>query len=1174
MKFIYPLIFLVFITNLQAQNNQLPTRISDEIKSLKQSNPSAKSMAKLFALKENQTGIRQSHQSVIEFAHYLTPSKKVLRDIALSQEEYLEIFLPVSEKMEKKILLRPTKIFAENFQFETSNNPMAFGEAGVGKHFQGIIEGEKNSLVALSFYPDQVTGFLSYGGENYSLAKLEDSNEGLHILFKDNDLKAELTSTCFTSDDVSEYSMGEEHEGSLNRNVSNCVNLYLEVDYDMYQSAGNDLQMTTNYITGLMNQVITLYNNESITLVLSQLKIWDTPDPYTGSSTGNYLNQFQNAIGSNFNGDLAHLIGLNGGGGVAYVDVLCFKSFAFGYSAINTSYNTVPTYSWSVNVVAHELGHNFGSPHTHACAWNNNNTALDGCGPQAGYSEGCNGPVPSAGTIMSYCHLINNVGIDFSLGFGTQPGDLIRLETTNASCLSACTTCTLTASVNTTDTDCQGNNGTATVTASAGTPPYQYNWSNGGGNSSQNNLTPGAYSVTVSDADQCSEVLTFTINTQNNLSLSLVVVDASAPGSSDGGISLTVSGGIAPYTYSWSNGATSQNLTNLSIGTYTVAVTDSQGCTSTASAEVSTVSCDQVVSTFPYDEGFESGLGVWQQSTDDDMNWSRRSSSTPSRFTGPTSASEGNFYIYTEASGNAYKEVILESSCIDLSSLSNPSLSFDYHMYGAYMGDFSVDISTNNGTSWNSIFYLNGDQGNSWRNAIVDLSNVGASLIKLRLFVNIGYGYRSDVAIDQLRIEGSNPPCVAPQIDGSTTDVLCAGQNNGSIDIDIAGGVSPYSYAWSDGNSAKDRNNLSSGGYSLTVTDAGGCESSASYTINQPNELSLAFTTTDASAPGMNDGSIDLQVNGGTGPYIYLWSHGPNTADVGGLSQGDYTVTVTDSNGCQISETASIEEPNSTGLCGTSGIELPYDESFEAGITWEQDFNDDFNWTRDANGTPSRRTGPSDASHGNYYLYTEASGHNNDIAIINSPCFDLRNSTNPFFKFDYHMYGSTMGTLALELSDDGGTTWTSVWSRSGQQGNQWRVAEINLSAYAGSEVKFRFKGSMYRFRSDMAIDNIEFYDLGSQPAGLVSDNPQEIKLTVFPNPATDYAIVEIEQTVEKEQLVLTLIDNLGRVLEQQSLLAESNYTQQTIQLEHLPNGVYLVVIQCGESQLTQHLVKY
>ena len=104
-----------------------------------------------------------------------------------------------------------------------------------------------------------------------------------------------------------------------------------------------------------------------------------------------------------------------------------------------SSYNNFPTYSWSVFVITHEFGHLFGSRHTHACVWNGNDTAIDGC---AGNVEG-NCPLPgypaNGGTIMSYCHL-QSVGINFNLGFGPQPGNVIRNSVNNASCLQPCST--------------------------------------------------------------------------------------------------------------------------------------------------------------------------------------------------------------------------------------------------------------------------------------------------------------------------------------------------------------------------------------------------------------------------------------------------------------------------------------------------------------------------------------------------------------------------------------------------------------------------------------------------------------------------------------------------------------------------------------------------------------
>lgn len=131
---------------------------------------------------------------------------------------------------------------------------------------------------------------------------------------------------------------------------------------------------------------------------------------------------------------------IRGLGGVAItINGLCSQD-NFSYSDVTTSFSTVPTYSWTIQVISHEFGHLLGSPHTHGCYWNDNDTAIDGCGQQAGYSEGdCpQAPIPSSavkGTIMSYCHL-TNAGISFSNGFGPQPAALILSTVNGSACLS------------------------------------------------------------------------------------------------------------------------------------------------------------------------------------------------------------------------------------------------------------------------------------------------------------------------------------------------------------------------------------------------------------------------------------------------------------------------------------------------------------------------------------------------------------------------------------------------------------------------------------------------------------------------------------------------------------------------------------------------------------------
>lgn len=174
---------------------------------------------------------------------------------------------------------------------------------------------------------------------------------------------------------------------------------------------------------------------------------------------------------------------------------------------------------------------------------------------------------------------------------------------------------------------------------------------------------------------------------------------------------------------------------------------------------------------------------------------------------------------------------------------------------------------------------------------------------------------------------------------------------------------------------------------------------------------------------------------------------------------------------------------NPTGSCGgciSSISTFPHVESFETGIgLFCQSNSDDIDFTRLSGSTLSNNTGPSGASDGAHYMYVEATNPNfpSKVAILGSPCYDLSWTTSAQLKFDYHMYGSAMGTLHIDVSTNGGQSWstTPIWSISGNQGNQWLTDSIDFSSYQTSQVSYRFVGTTgSNFTSDIAIDNIEF----------------------------------------------------------------------------------------------------
>ncbi len=309
-----------------------------------------------------------------------------------------------------------------------------------GLHYQGSVRGEAGSIAAISIYADEVMGLLADASGTWNLGTVKSGPAGLHVLYREIDLLATRTMGCDTPEDAGGH--GSHQLPSSGARTVNCVQLYWEVNYDIFLDKGGVVP-ATNYILGLFNETALLYANDGIDVSLSGIVVWDTPSPYTGGSTSQLLDEFQ-AYRNSFPGDLGHLLGYGGGGGVAAGFAgLCASDLdeSMCYSGIDPYFNNVPTYSWSVSVVAHEQGHLLGSRHTHACVWNGNGTAIDGCGPSVGYPyEGaCGGATvpPAGGTIMSYCHL-TGVGINFLLGFGPQPAALITSNIDTAPCLQPC----------------------------------------------------------------------------------------------------------------------------------------------------------------------------------------------------------------------------------------------------------------------------------------------------------------------------------------------------------------------------------------------------------------------------------------------------------------------------------------------------------------------------------------------------------------------------------------------------------------------------------------------------------------------------------------------------------------------------------------------------------------
>ena len=352
-------------------------------------------------------------------ANMLYPSKSAVKKYLSQREEHISVTMPGEQGEEIEILLYQQSPLSQDASIETDEGKI-IDISGDFAFYRGAVKGHHGSLASLTLSEGEMRMNVTYGSINYVLGKLDGREDGAHVWYRADQVPYPEPFDCTLIDDHDGMDEKLPHSTELEGapKSDQCVRVRVEIDNGLVGSLGGEASAIA-YTVGLFNEVTTMFDNDGIDLVVSEVFAWVGSSPYSGG-LGNRLSQMSN---NSPNADLTKLITDVGGGGIAYLSGLCSSTFGVSVSSIFGFYNTVPSYSWDVFVCAHELGHNLSSPHTHACAWNGNNTPIDGCGIQIGQPEGNCGtaPIPQGGgTIMSYCHQLS-VGINFNAGFGPQP---------------------------------------------------------------------------------------------------------------------------------------------------------------------------------------------------------------------------------------------------------------------------------------------------------------------------------------------------------------------------------------------------------------------------------------------------------------------------------------------------------------------------------------------------------------------------------------------------------------------------------------------------------------------------------------------------------------------------------------------------------------------------------
>lgn len=525
-----------------------------------------------------------------------------------------------------------------------------------------------------------------------------------------------------------------------------------------------------------------------------------------------------------------------------------------------------------------------------------------------------------------------------------------------------------------------GADGSITVTGSGGAGPYSYSKDNGASWQTPSNvlsgLSKGSYTIRVRDVNGClsaaSEVVAIDAPTAALAASVLSYTDPRGAVTNDGTVTIGVSGGTTPYTYLWTNGATTQNLSGAGGGTHTVTVRDNNNCTTTTS--------ENLIAPDPIDISFAETAISCNGMTDGALQASITGGVKPYTFSwidGKTTATIGNLGagLYTfnvrDANGITFSrqydlkepDVLrvaatpVSTSCYEYANgsittaVTGGTLSYSYlwtagettpGLSGLTAGTYTLTVT--DGHNCKAIGSATVEQpddiviggvittptrfGSTDGSIVADITG-GTSPYDYLWYNNnttntvtgLGDGNYNLAITDKNGCTASRIYNVAQPdpltMDMIATDVLCNGLSTGELHADVKGGVLPYTYEWSNGSSADMITGLPVGNYSVKVTDKSGVVTNSSYTVKEPPLLQLSLTATEVSCGGISDGTVTSTSSGGVLPYTYSWNTGQSGPALSGLNGGMYTLHLTDAHGCILSRSATVTAPGALSASAT-----------------------------------------------------------------------------------------------------------------------------------------------------------------------------------------------------------------------------------------------------------------
>ncbi|GAB5558318.1 MAG: hypothetical protein SchgKO_25310 [Schleiferiaceae bacterium] len=558
-----------------------------------------------------------------------------------------------------------------------------------------------------------------------------------------------------------------------------------------------------------------------------------------------------------------------------------------------------------------------------------------------------------------------------------------------------------------------GSNGSGYIAITGGTAPYTTSWDNGATTDTINNLVAGTYTATITDAMGCTTTAQITIS-QPVSALAIAstsTTDVTCAGANNGSVNVVVGGGTSPYSYAWSNGGTGSSISAVAGGTYTVLITDANGCITSDTLTIAEPLALTLVNTGSQniscfgDATGSASISVNGGTTPYSISWSNGDTGT----------------AITNVVAGTYTAFVVDSNgCSD-------SISFNLTQPSAALNATST-VSSNvncfggsNGSGYITITGGTAPYTTSWDNGGTTdtINNLVAGTYTATITDAAGCTTTAQITISQ-------PASALAVASSSTTDVTCASANNGSANVVVGGGTSPYSYAWSNGGTGSSISAVAGGTYTVLITDANGCTTSDTLTIAEPLALTLVNTgSQNISCFGDATGSASISVNGGTTPYSISWSNGTTGTSISNVPAGNYVATVTDANGCSDTISFNLNQPAAAlsatlstvshvtcfgSLDGAIGVNVtggtgPYSYSWSNGATTDSIFG---------------------LSAGSYSLMvTDAAGCTTSLSTsINSPVAALSATANVT---DITCNGQNNGGISLSIGG-GEAPYSITWS--------------------------------------------------------------------------------------------------------------------------------------------------